>query len=70
MNLTKIIRIAAVLFTAALGFASPTHAAVTAFFSAGGSRGGASSASFTIGTAVQVSLCMNTTVVNLRVDTR
>lgn len=62
MNLTKIIRIAAVFFTAALGFASPSQAAVTAFFSAGPTCGGASSASFsTGGPAVQVSLCMTTT---------
>ena len=32
MNLTKIFRIAAVMFVATMGFASPSHAAVSAFF--------------------------------------
>ena len=62
MNLTKIFRIAAVLFAAAMGFASPAHAAVTATFSAGATCGNATSASYsTGGPAVQVSLCMTTT---------
>ena len=62
MNLTKIFQIAAASAVAALGIASPAHAAVTATFSAGPACGGATSASFSPGGApVQVSLCMTTT---------
>ena len=62
MNLTKIFQIAAVSLVAALGFASPAQAGVTATFSAGATCGGATSASFSPGGAlVQVSLCMTTT---------
>ena len=49
MNLTKIFQIAAASAVAALGIASPAHAAVTATFSAGPACGGATSASFSPG---------------------
>lgn len=63
MNLTKIFRIAALCFAAAIGFSPPAHAAVTAvIFSAGATCAGPASASFSPGgQAVQVSLCMTTT---------
>ena len=62
MNLTKIFRISVVMFAAALGYASPGHAAVSAFFSVGANCAGVNNASFsTGGPAVQVSLCMTTT---------
>lgn len=62
MNLTKFLRIAAAVSLVTMGFASPSHAAATAFFSAGNGCTGASSASFSPGGAnVQVSLCMTTT---------
>ncbi len=62
MKLTKIIRIAALAFVAAMGFTSTAQAAVTAVFSVGASCGGATSALFSPGGApVQVSLCMTTT---------
>lgn len=62
MNLTKFLRIAAAVSLVTMGFATPSHAAATAFFSAGNGCTGASSASFSPGGAnVQVSLCMTTT---------
>ncbi len=62
MKLTKIIRIAALAFVAAIGFASTAQAAVNAVFSAGATCGGATNAQFSPGGApVQVSLCMTTT---------
>ena len=61
MNLTKIFRIAAALFVATLGFATPGHAAVTSiFFSLGANCSGAQTTAFTPGgTPVTVSLCMS-----------
>ena len=63
MNLTKIFRISVVVIAAALGYASPGHAAVSAFFNAGANcAASVNNASFsTGGPPVQVSLCMTTT---------
>ena len=62
MNLTKIFRISVVVIAAALGYASPGHAAVSAFFSSTPNCASGNNVSFsTGGPAVQVSLCMTTT---------
>lgn len=62
MNLLKIFRTVVAISFATLGLVSQSQAAVTTFFSAGTSCGGAASANFaTSGPTVQVSLCATTT---------
>ena len=62
MNLIKTSRTLAAIAFATLGFSSTSQAAVNAFFSAGSTCTGATSALFSpAGPTVQVSLCMTTT---------
>lgn len=62
MNLLKICRTVVAISLATLGLTSQSHAQVTAFFSAGSTCSGATSATFAAGgPTVQVSLCANAT---------
>ena len=59
MKPMNLIRAAAFTIVATLGFAAPSHAAVTAFFSSGATCGGAPIGAYTIGGGTfQVSLCV------------
>ncbi len=62
MNLTKTLHAIAAIAVMSLGLASQANAAVTAFFSAGSTCGGANSTGFSPGgSTVTVSLCASTT---------
>jgi len=62
MNLTKILRLASAITLVSAGLVAPAEAAVSVFWSAGATCGGATGASFSPGGPnVQMSLCMTTT---------
>ena len=70
MNPRNILRAFAFTIVAALGFATPSEAAVTAFFSSGATCTGATSGAYTVGGGTfQVSLCANSAPEKLCGDT-